>query len=141
MPNLILIHREMKECTLDFTIKLVTALLPRPNNNSHAFAVDTLTLLNLQTHHGSVVLITSAGIEPGAGNHITHENIPLNHDQDQALPSQHPHVSRLFHLKYNRGNSVPYPIRKRIGCFSMLYISDLSVFQNLIFSTFEVRSV
>ena len=50
-------------------------------------------------------------------------------------------LARLFHLRYNRVNSVPYPIRRRIGCFSMLYISDLSVFQNLIFSTFEVRSV
>ena len=44
MPNLSLIHRKMKECTLDSTIKLVTALLPRPNNDSHAFAVDTLLL-------------------------------------------------------------------------------------------------
>ena len=40
MPNLSIIHREIQECTLDYTIIHVAVLLSRPNNGSHAFAVN-----------------------------------------------------------------------------------------------------
>ena len=89
MPNLSLIHREMKEYTLNSTIILVTALLPRPNNDFHAFAVDTLTLPNLQTHHGSVVLMTSAEIEPGAENLNGNNSSLLTKNCYHKPPSQY----------------------------------------------------
>ena len=40
MPNLSIIHREIQECTLDYTLIHIAVLLSRPNNGSHAFAVD-----------------------------------------------------------------------------------------------------
>ena len=40
MSNLSIIHREIQECTLDYTIIHIAVLLSRPNNGSHAFAVN-----------------------------------------------------------------------------------------------------
>ena len=40
MPNLSIIHREIQECTLDYTLIHIAVLLSRPNNGSHAFAVN-----------------------------------------------------------------------------------------------------
>ena len=45
-------------------------------------------------------------------------------------------ISRLFHLKLNKRHSFPYPVHCESGNFLKLYVSDLSLSQNLIFPYF-----
>ena len=74
--------------------------------------------------------------DSNSGSACPQNTIIINPMVTNYLSHEDEKISRLFHLKLNKRHSFPYPVHCESGNFLKLYVSDLSLCQNLIFPYF-----